>query len=543
MKSLTQKNTISKAHILWIVLPIIACIHLYGIWTVPEFYSDDFYTFGLIASHPDRVIPNLQSNQYSLNTRIVSYAFHWFEYTLIGANSLAMKVFHLILLMFSVVLLWKVICLLCNKLSIQLNHIFLVLVLILYGVHHGNAISVLWVMNVNETLMVNFYLGSVIMFLGALEQRTQIVKKLFLCLFFFILAVLTKQQSIHLPLLFGMFFILNNQFYNEKQNKRIIQSAIFAGIVIMIVIIYLNATLSEGDRFSILLQTIWKKPFSILGIFISMILPIHFREVYYFFLNSIVLSLICFIAITIALAVYFRKLNIKVSSIAFGISIVAIIFFPRIFEPGDNDRVNTIQLVWMCILLAIVSSKYIKNSRVAIPVLSLFVGLHVYGYFDKVLDLRQSISKQETMIDDLIATKAKSMRNVLVVLSPEVTNIPAWVYYRQHKKFGFDSTYTYLPVYYGVINQSSREQQSICIEHTIAGDTVSFKVVNQSVYIARKPSTDIMVIREKKSIRSFLVELQMRIDSSLRLNHSLLYFNGKNWEELQYSSTQQTCPK
>ncbi|MCK9410392.1 MAG: hypothetical protein M0R68_14790, partial [Bacteroidetes bacterium] len=172
-----------------------------------------------------------------------------------------------------------------------------------------------------------------------------------------------------------------------------------------------------------------------------------------------------------------------------------------------------------------------KNTLIAAFTLIVILS-HGYGYFDKVDTLRTDINRlEQTMV--LLYEKTKNeTQPIIVLLSPEVTNIPSWIYFVKHKTFGFDTQYSYYPIYYVQSRKTPFDNFTQTIEYTVSGDTVSFTSKDALISIARKNSTDSLVIKETKVFRENLSSLVLRITPEQRLNASLFFFDGSAWRQI-----------
>lgn len=116
------------------------------------------------------------------------------EYKAFGFNAKGFHLVSLVIHLLNTCLVYKSIQLLCNNPMIALVTSFL------FGLHPMHVESVAWVSELKDLLYCFFFLASYIFYLKYQENATR--KNYYLCLLFFLLALLSKAMAASLPVLF-----------------------------------------------------------------------------------------------------------------------------------------------------------------------------------------------------------------------------------------------------------------------------------------------------------------------------------------------------
>ena len=218
MKTFYNKIEYSFPFTVLVLVIMTAAAYISIILKVPQFIADDYYIFHVIQSNRSSVVTMDFYEKYSLVLRPVLYFYLWIQNHLFGSHSLLIKMSSLVLLLIysaGVVIALKYILIFFK---VPLSNLLLLLGGFFIILHPDTVISVLWISDVNELLMSLFYVLAVIVFFAFNNDdiRSPILGSSLL-LMCYLLSLFSKQQSMHLPLLF-LFILMTykSRFENKK---------------------------------------------------------------------------------------------------------------------------------------------------------------------------------------------------------------------------------------------------------------------------------------------------------------------------------------
>lgn len=277
-------------------------VYSYIIFLYPGFYTDDYILFTIIHLNPEKFFLLKSDYPFYLFLRPVSYFTFWLDYQLWGNNPFLIKLTNLIYHLILVYNLFRFFETICQVFKIELNYRICFLSIFLFSFHLDVLYWNNWISDRTELLYLLFYIASLRSFFQyCLDQNN---RKLFLFLLFYILSVGAKQTGSHLPFLLLLF--LYYSFTSQKicLNKKAFLVLALSGIIFFITVVT-NLYFAES---SVFLNNIWKKPFTIIGIFIHTLIPICSQNIYNYFLMNKAYVLVSSI-ISILLIIIFIKKN------------------------------------------------------------------------------------------------------------------------------------------------------------------------------------------------------------------------------------------
>ncbi len=424
-----------------VVMGLIVVVYVFLIKAVPGFITDDYYIFYLINKEPSSLFVHNPAEKFYLFYRPISYLYFRFLYALFGSDPILMKAATLALLLVAIFLLMGITDRFASYFRKEVS-IFGSLLIPFFVAFHPDIIeSVLWISDANELLMVTFYLLALYIVSGILLGKYRPnFGSIVIAVLAFVLSVLSKQQSLHFPLLLGAFLLWKGKEIEQDKRRAL---WIIAGITlgIMAVILWSNVTLYlTRDSSENLFMVIWKKPFALAGTLLYILFPLYGLEIYSYFLMHKIVAITVSIFCVLICYVLIRKKYIPFKTITVYSLVIVIIFFPRIFLPA-SDRINVLQV--FCIgtmFFAAITGNKVKMIRFSavLIVCSLLAGSIAFqkyrsetDYANKMnFDLEQFLSHQQ----------GKTF--VLAYYLP-ISTTQNSLYYVKNNKFGVDSTILY----------------------------------------------------------------------------------------------------
>jgi hypothetical protein len=256
----------------------------YGILILlePGFQTDDFVVFSNIKANSSPISYNPKEIFY-LFIRPISYFSFWLDYHLFGEYAIAMKIVSLLLFLGFLSLFYYFLIKVSEVTNIRFNGISAFFACLIFSFHADTMLWITWISNRTELLYMFFYLCSLIFVFNYFTSPKSTWGYLIGYIVCYILSIFSKQQSLHLPLLIIMIvFTLRNSINKEKLSL-LLKSSICLSFIIPFFSI-LNFFL-YGGKLDIM-QNLWKKPFSIVGILVYSIFPFWADNIYGFFVNN-----------------------------------------------------------------------------------------------------------------------------------------------------------------------------------------------------------------------------------------------------------------
>jgi len=339
------RNKTSLQISILIIINII--IFLPCIIALPEHYLDDFVVFGVINSHPNNPISLNPADPYFLFLRPVSYLSFWIDYKLFPMMPLLMKFETLLIHLVLVATVYFLLIELKKYFKLEISNGWIFFATMVYSIYPDNYKWITWITNRTELLMILFYVLSLLFMLKYLNNPIHKFNYLLLHLFFFWLSIASKQQALHIPLLFIYLLLIKKRNMIEDQ-KKIIITLLIIELVVMVIFIFSNFYIHVNES-TIFLTNLWKKPLSLFGNLLIILNP-YYGEILYTYIvihKTLAITIVFIFFVVLFLLIY--KYRVLKNIILLLISYL-IISFPRIFVPAGN-RVNSIQVIFVLVIL------------------------------------------------------------------------------------------------------------------------------------------------------------------------------------------------
>ncbi|MDP4174581.1 MAG: hypothetical protein Q8933_11460 [Bacteroidota bacterium] len=323
------------------------------------------------------------------------------------------------------------------------------------------------------------------------------------------------------------------------------RSSLFLSFVIPVFSIF-NFFL-YGGRLNIL-QNLWKKPFSIVGILVYSIFPFGADNIYGYFVNNKYLAvLILFLIFLIAIIVllknksFFQQKHRLIKAVLLAIIFFLIIFFPRIFLEGQN-RINSVQIFWAMVLFYYFSSKVVGKRKYLLWALLILYSIvnanYSIDYLKKNRFLNQIYYKQALEFDHFTS----SLNGQSVILTGYLAHIiPYESYFIEHGTFGKKNV-TVAPsaYFYNAISVNTFKKNGPVVSCLMEGDQVTIRRISDFVvlryFVENENSLSFNLIEDLKSDVRGSDLIKYRIPHEFMQNKScFLYYDGCKWNEYNKS--------
>lgn len=455
-----------------IIFSVVLCLYLPAILGFSGFFFDDFYIFSIIHENFRDHHNIFFTNKFYLSARpIPSLVFNLY-YLLFSTNSLMMKLVSLLLYTATCGLVYNTILLVCRVLNKNISEYLAILFTIAFIVHPNNIGAVLWIANLTELLMFFFYLVSFNLFLRYLLNEPANKSMLLFSLIAFLFSILSKQQSLHLPLLFFFFIFI-------KGNSAVHISPFLKRMLIVFFLLMISITLYNFLNFrnqsTETLSQFWKKPFSAVGIYLVVIAPFVGNVIYIYFLKSKVVAAILFLVI-IAVLFYSSSKVKKTKSLILLLVFGLIILLPRMMGDG-LENINSIMVFWLAVLGVLTFSSF--SRKVNYSLLSIIVGFYLtisllsykYNWVNEA-SLRENLT--------LKLSREYKSRNKVIIASIFDKELPYESYFQLNHKWGKDSTIILSGL--NVERISAIQTKPLMLEGTLNKDICSLTVISHDAY-------------------------------------------------------------
>ena len=397
----------------------------------PPFQMDDYYIFTIIRNNPGHPIAVLQNYFFSLYFRPLSYFAFFLDYYLLNADAYPIKYINLIIHILVIVVFYFSLIKISDVLKFKASATLIFLISLIFSFSYFSLMWIYWICDKTELLMFCFYLISLFsVFQYHKSQKYYLL--IFYCIFY-LLSILSKQSSLHLPvLILFLVFLLR-----KKIDRKLIKNILVATLInLSIMIFYLIVSGSfYYDKVEIF-RNLWIKPFSIAGSMLILLVPYFTKHIYLFFMyNKWIAFVITAIAFLI-FAVFYKK--IKSGYIISVIIFCIIIFFPKFLgETEPSIRSMSVQYFWLLIAFFIIINYFRFNVN------KIFLGflILVLALMNSVFTFKSNIlywSKYRNQVEGLLSVEKEN--NKLVILTAmDSFLIPYQLYSMKNSTFGKDS--------------------------------------------------------------------------------------------------------
>lgn len=526
ISTLTRENKHAALYCCLTIIIANILFYLPILFKFPNFWEDDYAVFAYIKENinfPISLNPNVE---FFLFLRPVSYFFLWIYYNIWSLHPLYMKMASLAIHITSILLLYGLILEITRFFKTKIPHLSILLCVLVVSFHPDSSISILWISDITELLGVLFYTICLFLFFKYLnkDQNNLILMGM---LFFYFLAIGSKQQPLHFPLLVLFITYLVRDKIPEEKFKALRWFSL-VGITVMVIYSITNY-LIYGKYTNSIVANLWKKPFSIAGIAMYILFPLQGQSVYNFFLlHKSFPVIILFLSVIVTLHFCWKSGGKKkIKSLVNSILFMVIIFYPRMSASGQN-RINSVQILWLfvIILFAIWYNKRV-NLTGLFAFLLLFYSISSLLFINKEFLNRQVIPNTE-VAKDLLTKISDNKKYYIVTVPTYCINIPYYLYYLKNHDFGKLTNIVISGITANNINYN--EIKSKMVFCSIKNNELHIKALSENICIYN--TTDLSYQLESKNGRG-LAEGYYKIPNYILMNgYRILYHNGMSWENL-----------
>lgn len=520
----------------YINLSILGMLNLFVyipvILIIPGYIVDDFAILSTVSSHQYNPFDITKYSQYFLSLRPITYFSLWLDFNLFGDNSIAIKFSGMILHTLLVFSLYYLFNHLAYFLKFNVSKTIITILCIAFSIHLDSLTWVYWISNRTESLMLLFYVWSAICFLIYFKKGNNYL--LILSLLFYLLSVLSKQSSLHLPFIFLMGTIYHMK---QKGGSNIKLYPFFiASIIIFIAFSSINYLIYNASQN--LIDNLWKKPFTFFGILLHLLVPLFSGNIYNYFLLNKEIAAYILIPLSILLFAYLLIFKDHRKNFYVILIMTLIIIYPRIFATGGT-RLNGILLVWFLILLIYLFSK-MKSVRVVYFIAGLLILFYSISFVIKVHSLDRIFKYEEKNFSELVDMLQSGSKQKLILCSGSYDIIPYKYHYYSRGSFGLAKDIITSPVFYELVlvNHDLSLFNKKIIECRRKGDYYEITSYDPLIYLLINPyNPDYLSYRiiQKESGRAgrgfsrILLDIPETIKSE---TDQVLYFDGLKWRDL-----------
>jgi hypothetical protein len=527
-----MKNVFEK-HALKIIIVINLAYYIPLILIHPGFMLDDFYIFNIIKTCPNDLFIKSPNEMFFLFFRPLSFVMFRLDYFLWTTNFIPMKIMSLVIHLLLIVSLFFFITKISKLIELKVNYNVITLLLIIFSIHSDVILWIVWISNRTELLMLFFYLLSLLAFVQYIVSAKKRVY-LVLSTIAFIFSILSKQSGLHIPILslFLSFYIAKETNVKIKFDKNLF---VFFTILIIIMSAFLLVNIkfaTTNDNMELFLNNLWKKPFSLIGIVLNVILPDFGNVIYYFFLVNKLLAISLFIVIILGIYLLRRKIQFK--NVIYIVTLLIIISFPRIFTAGGT-RINSVFLLWIIIILYLFFTRIDNNySKVLIGLLSMwFLITGIYKANDHIVNAKKNIA----MLKSLQSIEEKNKSKKILDLSASIMRKYEYYYFKNNDFGEYKNILSSHFIVYGLndeLTSYSKKNQSIEIKLFNKQVVVNSKDKNTFFDFDYKVIKSIniektVVSENSRGFSKIIYELPKDYDVSII---KIVYCNGEKWIEL-----------
>ena len=502
--------------------------YLFSIFYIPQFIADDYPIFTYVSQHPEVPITADPGVKFFLFTRPLSYFYFWFDYHLFYTNSVLMKLESLTLFILSMILVFLTLKKIIRILKIDIPESIVILGVLIYLFHPDSLFMNIWIANRTELLSILFYSSSVFFFLKYFDNNN--LKFLIFSCSCYLFGILSKQSGLHLPFVFFLFYLVllkNNIHFNRK----VTNIFFIVLIIVFIAITYFNIEMGKNNL-NIVLESYWKKPFSIVGISLLIIQPVIGELVYNYFLLNKVLALVLLLFLILSGIILMKKSkfwrNRNNKNLLFFILIYIISFYPRLSGWGEN-RSNTIQLFWLILILITITSSLIKNTRYRVMILGAIIFINFWNLLFNLENQKNIISINEKKF--LVYNNSYKDGDVYLVADPDIFVFPYQLHFLRTNNFGIDE----------IINSSIYFRTIILNSGIIKSRTIKCEQDNNVIKVETQ-NEDLFLLYDKEKLESVLTLTNSQtgrgyssIVFAIPLSDSkkiFIYFDGEKWRKI-----------
>ena len=394
----------------------------------------------------------------------------------------------------------------------------------------------IWISNRTELMMLLFYCLSLIYLLKFLTSDKKSIFYLFLLWIFFYLSIATKQTSLHLPLLILFIVILFKDKIDSIRKINILVVSAIMNIIFIIPLLILN--LESFNQNMSYVKSNWQyvvdKPFAIIGSFIHILIPSHAELLYTFFVQNKIYAIVGVLIGIVLSILLLNKFKFKLVNMFIAMAFIIVIFFPRFLAPGSG-RINSLQLIWIIIVLGVLID-YFKNGKLKIVIVFILLFFNLFGTFE-LINKYQFFNLNRSRQLEKMGNFNGYRTDVPIIISNMGRSLKSEYSFSINKKFSKviqeESFFDYFE-YPTFSNPRGLNYSMSFINCERLSDGILIKTTNENSYILPNPShTKDLIIFEKKldrSKRGYEEVLFKTNDEILLQNNKAVYFDGFEWK-------------
>lgn len=516
-----------KSKDLVILLLVNCAVYIPMLHLFPAFLGDDFVVFDIIRSNGNTPIALDPHTPFFLFTRPLSYLVFWVLYHVGGTNALLMKSIILGVHLAYVVLLYGFFEQINAKLHLNGSRIFIILLCLFLSLHPDALLWVDWISNVNELIMLLLYTLALLFLVHYLYDTRRGSLTLALSTVFFVLSTLAKQQGIHYPLLLALILILLSSTLENKKRVQLLIASII-GLIVVLVQIGINYVVNfQGNEF-VTTGDLYKKPFAILGTSLYIFVPLWGNEIYQFFLVHKGISAFVGLISLGSTLVYLRRYPLKRKPILYISLFTLIVFIPRMMGPG-GERINSLQILWMTILIFYLGAHYSKKEYLVL-LLVLLVSLNI-GSIMKVLQRQLRDEFYTTMMNQqLLNIQENRQRPVYILYSSVYLSWPQQFNFIKNGAFGNLNTFYFSGIQARpIVNDFALPSDVVCNVYNDSVVVQSTNILQSYLDLSKHNSSSLILSKHKSIIRGFSKITFQIPDTILSRKPLIVYPQNYNW--------------
>ena len=523
-------SILNTSHIRYILI-VLSLVVVYGLCAIirfPFFHTDDFLIFSYLQAHPSAPFCSNPMMDFYLFFRPLTYSYFWANYHLFGVQAIFMKLSGLLIFAVMTYFLYKILVLIGEEFDLSAKPFLYILGTLFFVFHPDMIHCLIWISNANELLMVFFY---TLALYSLLKYKLQNLSAILLTSSLFLFALLSKQQSLHFILLSGLWLLFVPD-KNKKNAKSVAVKTIVIGLVIIAAYIVINRFFITGDtNFS---AYAWKKPFSLIGTLLYILFPPVAEPVYTYFITHKTIAIVVAITAAIMCGALFLRSSHKKTIVQFLLFFI-VVFFPRVLAHG-GDRVNSIQILWLSILLFYLVARYYNTNKIVFALFILLGCINFGTSIERIEGYIQSNRLQEKSDKEIIKMMQGNLRDYLIVVANDAYLLDYTTHFTQSGTFGRNN-YAIAPFFVNnMLDASPGRTGAPDVESSADSNLVEISLLTPHSYLSidkQNPLCDKFSILEEtesdvgrgyKTIRcSVAPELQ---------GLKKLYFDGQQWKRL-----------
>lgn len=530
-----MKN-INNNCVLYIFLSLLLTFFYLTLFVIfPDYFSDDFTILKLIRDN-NTFISSSPDDKFYLFFRPVTYLFFWVDYYVLNQNPIYSKTLSFFLLLTFSLTLYNLLTQLIFVLKIKVKKYSVLFIVLFISTNVIIVTSVIWIASRNEILMSLFYTLALLHFIKYIKTNNGTL--LFLVFIFYLLSILSKQQSLHLPLLLLYFR------YNLIKDKFLNQEKYFfvAMFLVMVFILAFNFhyTVSIPEIF---FANLWKKGFWVINSLIYTFTPFTGDLLYNYFISNKSAAFIASGLSLILLLIILKKYPVYKNQLIFSIITYLITLFPIIFVEF-TPRVISLSIIVSSVL--ILKNYNILNKTILFRlVFVMLILLNVIFSFFYSFDLKKYSLSESIVVNKYSNNIIYNTEGNLVI--SQITNLKERITYFSSQGNNLDSLVYLVPVLlhnsgffcneFAPSNTYSVEYKNglICLNsksidyYIVPPISDTLKINNVSFVVSEK------TLHAKRFLRSIVFK-PLDYKEFNKQFKSLVYLNGDKWECINLSN-------